>query len=103
METVGTPLATISGLLVASERRRQVHATAIEVDHPGTQLRGNLACPLDIRGGYVARQPVDRVIGNTDCIGLVLVRQDRENGPENFLASKVFNSSMNSPTSSKRR
>src|SRR5882724_11512407 len=75
------PLAPVTTLLVATERRIEIKPI-VDRYPAGAQLAGHGASLLDVCGSDVAGKAVFRVVGDPDGLVDVVVAQDGEHGPE---------------------
>src|SRR5262249_52717273 len=80
------PLATVSGLLVTAEGAAEVGLRAVHVNVAAADPLGDLPGALDVRRRDVARQTIERVVGDLDRLVLVLVVDDGEHRAEDLLA-----------------
>src|SRR4051812_18066661 len=85
LEPERAEFAAVPRLLVAAERRERVEGGAVHLDLAGPQP------PCDPLGALLVSRPdaageaVDGVVRDPHGIVLVLVRHDREHGPEDLL------------------
>src|SRR5689334_18527641 len=80
-----TPLATIPGLLVSTERSVEVTRCAVEVDAAGADAPRHASRPL-VAAGDAAGESERRIVGDAHGVVVVLVADDDEHGPEDLLA-----------------
>src|SRR5688572_2027048 len=80
------PLAPVARLLVVAEGSVEVGTGAIQMHVARAEAERHPARMLDVAGLHVAREPVRRVVRDLDRLLLAVVRQDREDGPEDLLA-----------------
>ncbi len=81
---MGTKLAPVAGLLVATERRLVVERGAVEVHHAGTQSASDILGSALVGRRDVARQTVRRVVGDLDGLVFVLVGDHRDDRAEDL-------------------
>src|SRR5450756_1971645 len=74
LQTVGSQLAAIATLLVATERCQSVETAAVDVDHPGTQPTAERHCPILVGGEYRSGQSIGCVVRDGHRLVLVAVR-----------------------------
>src|SRR6478735_10372218 len=84
-QAVRAEFAADAGLLVAAEGRERVEPAAVDVDLAGVHPAGEGDGRLVVGGPDGARESVDRAVGDTQRVVLVLVLQDRDDGAEDLL------------------
>ena len=72
-------------LLEPAEGRHGVEGTTVDLDLAAADAAGDGLGPLGIARPDAGRQAVDGVVGDADGVVLVLVGNDREDGPEDLL------------------
>src|SRR5436305_1994960 len=86
LETVDAVLPPDAALLVAAERHvRAVGAAAVDVDRAGADPLGHGERAVERCGEDAAGQAVVAVVGDPDCVVVVLERDDDEDGAEDLL------------------
>src|ERR1700735_533281 len=86
-ETGETHLAPVAGLLVPTEGCvRGVPDAAVDVDGAHPHTRGELGGSLWVGTEHAARQPIWRVVGDTQGIGVTVVGDHGEHRPEDLFA-----------------
>ena len=79
------PFAAVAGLAIATERRGEVRAGAIDQDLAGADAVGNRMGFL-VRALNIACETVNGIVGHLDGLVDRVIGQDAEHGPEDFLA-----------------
>src|SRR5690606_33583305 len=85
LEAVLAVLAPVAAVLVAAEGRVRVEGPAVDLDLAGADPAGEGLGPLRVGAPHAAGQAVDRVVGDSGGVVLVLVADDRQDRPEDLL------------------
>src|SRR6185312_2482038 len=90
LERVGTELAADPGLLEAAERGRDAdRGVRVDRDHAGLERPRHAQRLCPVPGPDGAREPVDRVVGDRDRLGLVIERDHTGDWAEDLLAGRA--------------
>src|SRR5262245_39010119 len=85
LEPVAAELTTKARLAVTAERGDGVELAAVDHHAAGPQLAGDPVGPLVVGRPHRAGESVARVVGDVDRIVIVVVRDERQHGPEDLL------------------
>src|SRR5207237_1010271 len=77
--------APVARTLEAAERRQRVEGTAVDLDLTAADAAGDGLRPVGIAGPHAGREAVVGVVGDAHGVLFVLVRNDRQHGPEDLL------------------
>src|SRR2546421_4857948 len=86
VQRLAPQVAPEPGELVAAERSRGiVEVVRVHPDGPSLDRAGHAVRLRDVSGPDPRRETVQRAVGELDALGLVLERQHRQHGTEDFL------------------
>ena len=80
------PFATDAGLLEAAKRNAEIGAERIVSDRPRTQSPCGCIGTLGVMGEDRSVEAKNSVVGDLDCLCLIVGRNDRQDRPEDLLA-----------------
>src|SRR5208283_718062 len=86
LESGLAPLAAVTRLFVASKTAPEIHSCAIDVYIARTNSFCHPARALKVSRRHIAWKAIRRVVGNSDRVIFVLIRNDAKNRPEYLLA-----------------
>src|SRR4029450_3998892 len=81
LEAVLAVLAAVAAVLEAAERGVRVEGAPVDLDLAGADAAGEALGPLAVGAPHAAGQAVGRVVGDGGGVVLVLVADDRQDGP----------------------
>src|SRR6266542_6065527 len=85
-EPLDAELAPDARPLVAAERRHEVHRVLVHAVRAGAHAPGDVDTLVDVARPHRSGEAVLTVVGDADGVVGRVVRDDRENGPEDLLA-----------------